>query len=38
PNNSNIRLSPSRPPVAEVQQAMEVVAICIKLASAEHQK
>ncbi len=38
PNNSNIRLSPSRPPVAEVQQAMEVVAICIKLASAEYQK
>lgn len=36
PNNSNIRLSPSRPPVAEVQQAMEVVAACVKLASAEY--
>ncbi|MCP5099613.1 MAG: aminopeptidase [Chloroflexi bacterium] len=35
PNNSNIRLSPSRPPVAEVALAMEVVAVCIKLASAE---
>lgn len=33
PNNSNIRLSPSRPPVAEVEQAMEIVAFCIKLAS-----
>lgn len=37
PNNSNIRLSPSRPPVAEVEQAMAVVAVCIKLASAEYQ-
>jgi DNA-binding transcriptional MocR family regulator len=35
PHNRNIRLSPSRPPVAEVEQAMEVVATCIKLASAE---
>ncbi len=34
PHNSNIRLSPSRPPVAEVRQAMEVVALCVKLASA----
>ncbi len=36
PNNSNIRLSPSRPPVDEVYQAMEVVAVCVKLASAEY--
>ena len=36
PNNANIRLSPSRPPVAEVAQAMEVVALCVKLASAEY--
>ncbi len=36
PNNSNIRLSPSRPPVAEVEAAMEVVALCVKLASAEY--
>jgi DNA-binding transcriptional MocR family regulator len=35
PHNSNIRLSPSRPPVEEVEQAMEIVATCIKLASAE---
>ncbi|MCA9948496.1 MAG: aminotransferase class I/II-fold pyridoxal phosphate-dependent enzyme [Anaerolineales bacterium] len=36
PHNSNIRLSPSRPPVAEVEAAMEVVALCVKLASAEY--
>jgi DNA-binding transcriptional MocR family regulator len=36
PNNSNIRLSPSRPPVAEVTQAMEVVALCVKLATLEY--
>lgn len=35
PNNRNIRLAPTRPPVGEVQKAMEVVALCIKLASAE---
>jgi DNA-binding transcriptional MocR family regulator len=34
PHNSNIRLSPSRPPVEEVKLAMEVVALCVKLASA----
>ncbi|MDC7220765.1 MAG: aminotransferase class I/II-fold pyridoxal phosphate-dependent enzyme [Spirochaetales bacterium] len=33
PNNSNIRLAPSRPPLAEVVKAMEIVALCIKLAS-----
>ena len=37
PNNSNIRLAPTRPPVEEVRQAMEVVATCIKLASAEYE-
>ena len=35
PNNSNIRLAPSRPPVEEVEAAMEIVAFCVKLASAE---
>jgi DNA-binding transcriptional MocR family regulator len=35
PNNSNIRLAPTRPPVEEVRLAMEVVATCIKLASAD---
>ena len=38
PKGSNIRLAPTRPPVEEVRQAMEVVATCIKLASAEYDK
>ncbi|HRQ39170.1 MAG TPA: aminotransferase class I/II-fold pyridoxal phosphate-dependent enzyme [Chloroflexota bacterium] len=38
PHNRNIRLAPSRPPVAEVEQAMTVVAACIKLASAEYEE
>jgi DNA-binding transcriptional MocR family regulator len=36
PHNRNIRLSPSRPPAEEVAAAMEVVALCVKLASAEY--
>ena len=36
PNNRNIRLSPSRPPLAEVELAMRVVAVCVQLASAEY--
>lgn len=36
PNNANIRLSPSRPPVEEVRQAMDVVALCVRIASAEY--
>ncbi len=35
PNNSNIRLAPTRPPAAEVEEAMTVVALCVKLADAE---
>ena len=35
PNNSNIRLTPTRPPVDEVKLAMEVVATCIQLASVD---
>ncbi|MCA9899726.1 MAG: aminotransferase class I/II-fold pyridoxal phosphate-dependent enzyme [Anaerolineales bacterium] len=35
PHNSNIRLSPSRPPVEEVAKAMEVVALCVKIATLE---
>lgn len=38
PNNSNIRLAPSRPPVAEVRLAMQVVAVCIKLASEAYER
>jgi DNA-binding transcriptional MocR family regulator len=35
PENRNIRLAPSRPPLAEVEQAMRIVAICIRIASEE---
>ncbi|OED36610.1 aminopeptidase [Chromatiales bacterium (ex Bugula neritina AB1)] len=35
PGNSNIRLAPTRPPLEEIEPAMEIVACCIKLASAE---
>jgi len=35
PKNCNIRLAPTRPPIEEVELAMEIVACCIKLASAE---
>ena len=37
PENRNIRLAPTRPPVEEVRRAMEVVALCVKLASAEFE-
>lgn len=36
PSDRNIRLAPTRPPIEEVEQAMEIVACCIKLASAEY--
>jgi DNA-binding transcriptional MocR family regulator len=35
PRNRNIRLSPSLPPLAELEQAMNVFAVCVKLASLE---
>jgi DNA-binding transcriptional MocR family regulator len=35
PNNRNIRLAPTRPPVSQVAEAMEVLGVCIKLASEE---
>ena len=38
PKNSNIRLSPTRPPLEEIRQAMEVFACCVELASAEYQQ
>ena len=37
PRNTNIRLAPTRPELAEVVLAMRVVAACIKLASEQHQ-
>lgn len=38
PHNRNIRLSPSRPPVNEVREAMQVLAACIRLATEEYRK
>lgn len=35
PEDTNIRLAPTMPPVAEVTAAMEVVATCVLLAAAE---
>jgi len=33
PNDKNIRISPTRPPLEQVRKAMEVVAVCVQLAS-----
>jgi len=33
PGDRNIRLSPTRPPLDQVRKAMEVVAVCVQLAS-----
>ena len=37
PHNSILRLAPTRPPVDEVRRALEVVAVCVGLASAEYE-
>lgn len=37
PHNRNIRLSPSRPPAQEVRQAMQVLAVSIRLATEEYR-
>ena len=37
PDNCIIRIAPTRPPLAEVKQAMELLACCLKLAAAEYQ-
>ncbi len=35
PNDSNIRIAPTLPPVGELQQAMEVFCLCLRLAALE---
>ena len=35
PNDSNIRIAPSLPPVEELEKAMDVFCICLKLAALE---
>lgn len=38
PRNRNIRIAPSMPPVSQVETAIEVVTLCVKLASARKLK
>ena len=35
PRDSNIRIAPSLPPVEELQQAIAIFCICVKLAALE---
>ena len=35
PHDSNIRIAPSLPPMEELEQAMEIFCICLKLAACE---
>jgi DNA-binding transcriptional MocR family regulator len=35
PNDSNIRIAPSLPPVEELEQALQVFVVCVKLAAVE---
>ena len=35
PDDSNIRIAPSLPPIADLQKAMEVFCVCLKLAAVE---
>ena len=37
PQDSNIRIAPSLPPVAELEQAMEVFCLCLKIAALEKE-
>ena len=37
PNDSNIRIAPSLPPVAELEKAMEIFCTCLKMAALEQK-
>ena len=37
PQDSNIRIAPSLPPVAELEQAMAVFCLCLKIAAFEKE-
>ena len=36
PNNSNIRIAPTYPPMSELEKAMDVLVLCIELATVNH--
>ena len=36
PNNSNIRIAPTFPPIAELDKAMDVFVLCLELATVTH--
>ncbi len=38
PRDRNIRIAPSLPPLEEIRQAMELLAICVQLAAIESGK
>ena len=35
PNDDHLRIAPSLPPVEELEKAMEVLTVCLKLAALE---
>jgi len=37
PNDSNIRIAPSLPPVAELEKAMEIFCVCMRMAALEQK-
>ena len=37
PENRTIRIAPTRPELADVELAIELLACCVKLATAEHE-
>jgi DNA-binding transcriptional MocR family regulator len=36
PNDRNIRIAPTLPPVHEIEKAAEVLCLCVKMATLEH--
>jgi len=35
PDDSNIRIAPTYPPISELRQAMEILSVCVELAALE---
>ena len=35
PADSNLRISPTYPPIAELEQAVKVLCLCVKMAAIE---